>query len=728
MYAIACAVVSLSLPAVLPADPAMAHEGGCARAVIFTLPGVTWSQIDHFEPPELLALADAGATGSMSVRTNASRTTYASGFASLGAGARVDGGLASGGPADRLTPTPDDPFQPVRAAGLAEIRELLDAAGYTTVDPGAMAGAIDPNPVAAVGSSDAGIDPPVPEGRGNWAWLAAMDVDGLVDLASVNTDVADPAAPFGVRSDPDAMRGAIDLALEVPCMALIVDPGDLTRADEAADLRGDYSEEAQRAALAAADDLLGYVRTRLSPDDLLLAVAPTSPAWDEAVHFGVAIAAGPGFPAGSELESPSTRRAGMVTLPDIAPTVLHHLGVARPPSMLGRSMFARATSVEDRIAAAIRLDEESVFVDSVRTPLSSAFVIVQVLLYALVGLLLYRRERHQIRKPNLRVDGWLSLGALAIVAFPVCTYLAGFFDQRALGTWPFVALLLLLDAALVALTAMALREPFDRLLAMCAFTCLVLAVDLMTGANLQLNTVFSYSPLVAGRFAGIGNIAYSVLAGAVVITGTLIVHRTKGSDRGLAVVAVLFVFVVIIDGAPGFGSDVGGILALVPGLGATWLLLSEKRPNVRNVALLILAVLVATGIFLAVDLAQPESSQTHLARLFEDARARGGSVFVDVLQRKIQTNLRVFRSTIWTYLVPPALALIALLLLRPRNRWERVAERYPRLRAGLIGGLILAVIGFAVNDSGIVVPAMMLALLVPLALFMHLSLEEDPDP
>jgi hypothetical protein len=163
----------------------------------------------------------------------------------------------------------------------------------------------------------------------------------------------------------------------------------------------------------------------------------------------------------------------------------------------------------------------------------------------------------------------------------------------------------------------------------------------------------------------------------------------------------------------------------VPGLGATWLLLGEKRPNIKTVALLVVALLVALAIFLAVDLAQPEASQTHLARLFEDARARGSDVFVDVVQRKIQTNLRVFRSTIWTYLVPPALALIALLLLRPRNRWERVAERYPRLRAGLIGGLILAVLGFAVNDSGIVVPAMMLALLVPLALFMHLSLEED---
>ncbi|MEA2448045.1 MAG: hypothetical protein QOK47_1682 [Actinomycetota bacterium] len=706
------------------AGPAHAQED-CPRAVIFTLPGVTWEQVQRFKPPELLAIAADGAVGSMSVRTNSSRTTYASGFVSLGAGARVDGGHSSGGPADEGSISDRGPFAPVRAAGLSEIRRLLDEAGYTTVDPGALAAAVEPNPVAVIGNSDAGMEPPVPEGRSRWGWLTAMDVRGNVDLAAADTLVEDPSAPFGVRSDPGRMVHAIDRVLEIPCVTLVIDPGDLTRADEAADLRHAYSAPEQAVALAAADELLGHVRSELEGDDLLLVVSPTSPAWDDDVHFGVAVAYGRGFPAGSALESPSTRRLGMVTLPDVAPTVLHHLGRTRPPSMLGRAMFARAASETDLISAAISLDEEAVFVDAMRTPLSSVFVIVQVVLYALVAVLLARRERNKSRTPNLALDRWLSLGALAVMAFPVCTYLVGFFNQRALGTLLFVALLLAIDALVVTIIAVALRNPFDRLLAVAAFTCGVLVVDLMTGANLQLNTVFSYSPLVAGRFSGIGNIAYSVLAAAAVIAGTLIVHRGGGSGRSLGVAGALFLLVIVVDGAPGFGADVGGILALVPGLGATWLLLGEKRPNIKTVALLVVALLVALAIFLAVDLAQPEASQTHLARLFEDARARGSDVFVDVVQRKIQTNLRVFRSTIWTYLVPPALALIALLLLRPRNRWERVAERYPRLRAGLIGGLILAVLGFAVNDSGIVVPAMMLALLVPLALFMHLSLEED---
>ena len=44
-----------------------------------------------------------------------------------------------------------------------------------------------------------------------------------------------------------------------------------------------------------------------------------------------------------------------------------------------------------------------------------------------------------------------------------------------------------------------------------------------------------------------------------------------------------------------------------------------------------------------------------------------------------------------------------------------------RDRRGLIGGLIVAVLGFAVNDSGIVVPAMMFSYLVPVALLADLA-------
>jgi hypothetical protein len=100
-------------------------------------------------------------------------------------------------------------------------------------------------------------------------------------------------------------------------------------------------------------------------------------------------------------------------------------------------------------------------------------------------------------------------------------------------------------------------------------------------------------------------------------------------------------------------------------------------------------------------------------------------VFLDTIGRKIETNVRVFTGTIWTYLVPPALGLIAWLLWRPKRRWERLATEYPTLRAGLVGGLILSLLGFAVNDSGIVVPAVMLSYLVPVAFLAHLLLERE---
>jgi hypothetical protein len=185
----------------------------------------------------------------------------------------------------------------------------------------------------------------------------------------------------------------------------------------------------------------------------------------------------------------------------------------------------------------------------------------------------------------------------------------------------------------------------------------------------------------------------------------------------------LFVVTVIADGAPQLGSDVGGVIALVPALVVTFMLLAGKRPSWRIVAISVVGALVVLGIFLAVDLSRPPEAQTHLGRFFNDIRTRGGGVFLDTIERKARTNLRIFGSTIWTYLVPPALALIAYLLLRPRGRWHTLAVAYPRLRAGLIGGLLLAVLGFAVNDSGIVVPAMVLSFLVPMALLIHLSID-----
>lgn len=716
------------------AQPAKAQTDGCARAVIVTLPAVTWELVSAVQPPNILALTEESAIGSMAVRTNASRTSYASGFTTIGAGTRADGGEVAGSSTAPTTALEGDSslVPGVMAGGVDEIIEVAEDADYHAV-PGALAEALGDDPLIAIGNADPGIDPPPVMGLGRWVLLAAMDPSGVVDQAAVGTEllVPDPNAPFGARTDPASMARVIDEALAVTCASIVIDQGDLIRADKQGLTLGEASPAAMEAALLATDQLVGQVSEALDPKrDLLLVVSPTSPAWDPAVHLGVAIARGGTFGADEALVSASTRRGGIVTLPDIAPTILDHLNIDRPDTMIGRPFTSDAAS-GDLVAAAVELDQESVFTHGIQAGIATGFVVLQIAIYVIALLILRRRMKSGERAHDGSIVRALEYGALAVVAFPLASYLVSPIPAHEIGVPLFVAVLFGVDAALVLLARAVTKTSLQQLLIISAATVLVMIVDLAIGAPLQLNAIFGNSPIIAGRFAGLGNLAFSVLGAASLMTGALMVHTWPERRSVLPLVALLFTVTVVADGAPSLGSDVGGVIALVPAFGITWLLLAGKKPSFRIFLLAFVAGIVALGAFLLLDLSRPPDARTHLGRLFEDVSARGGDVLVDTIGRKIRTNLRVFRSTIWTYLVPPALAVIAGLLLRPRGRWRAVAAAFPRLRAGLIGGLLLAVLGFSVNDSGIVVPAMVLSFLVPMSLLLHLALErqgltEDP--
>lgn len=723
-----CVVAAVSA---LAAQPARAQAQGCKRALVVTLPGVTWADVSRVGPPHLLAAARAGSVGSVSVRTIATRTTYASGYATIGAGARMEGGGTTGGMVgDEDALRAPGPIEGVVASGVEELRRLADEAGYGA-RPGALGSAIGDGVLAAVGNADTGKPPPTPAGFERWALLAAMDEGGVVDLAATGTGLLqrDPRAPFGVRTDPRSARSALRDVLADPCASAVVDPGDLTRADMASVAAPGRWKDARARSLLAADSLLGFLRAELDPArDLLLVVSPTAPAWAGEAHLGVALAVGEDWPRGSVLQSASTRRAGVVTLPDVAPTLLAHLGRARPSGMTGGPWFAVEASADDPVAAAVDLDEEATFVDRLKPKVSVVFIGAQVIVYAVALVTLARGGggwvgRDRTRRPARRLEAVLELAALAVVAFPASTYLAGVLEGHELGTVAFIGALVSTDAALVALAWVIAREPLTRLLALTAGTALLLIADLATGEHLQLNTVFGYSPIVAGRFAGIGNIAFAVLGGAGVVAGTLMVHVAPHRRAALAGTAALFAAVVVADGAPQLGSDVGGVLALVPSLGITLFLLLGRKPSARVVVVAAAATAIVLAAFLAVDLARPPQQRTHLARLWTDVGDRGAGVLVETVRRKAEANLRVFLSTAYTLFVPPAVGVMAWLLVRPRGRWERLAADFPRARAGLVGGLVLSVLGFAVNDSGIVIPAVVLSYLVPFALLVHLSLD-----
>lgn len=341
----AMAGVVLVLTALLAGSGPAAAQG-CRRAVIFTTPGVTWAQVRLHRPVNLLELTERGAVGSVAVRTNSSRTTYASGFATIGAGTRIDVPIGGAQPV-----VSEEGRRAVVVAGIETIDELAAQQGYSVARAGAFGDAVSdaprhPNGVAAVGNADFHPAPSVPLGLQRYPLLAAMDTSGEVEVAATGTDLLeiDDDAPFGIKTDPEAIADVVGDVLQDPCAVAVIDHGDLLRADRASAAAIDPGDlaEARGDALEASDQLLGRIAALLDlDDDLLLVVSPTSPQWEDSVHFGIAVAAGPGFEEGHMLSSPSTRRPGIVTLPDVAPTVLDHLGIARPSSMLGRSWFSQ---------------------------------------------------------------------------------------------------------------------------------------------------------------------------------------------------------------------------------------------------------------------------------------------------------------------------------------------------------------------------------------------------
>jgi hypothetical protein len=171
---------------------------------------------------------------------------------------------------------------------------------------------------------------------------------------------------------------------------------------------------------------------------------------------------------------------------------------------------------------------------------------------------------------------------------------------------------------------------------------------------------------------------------------------------------------MVADGHPALGSDVGGVLALVPAYAVVLLLLAGVRIRLRTLLAIAVVTLAALAVFAAVDLARPEESRTHLGRLVARLGGDDGSGgFATVLQRKAQTNFSILVSSVWTLIIPVAIAFLAFLTWRQPRLLRQLQETVPGLRAALVGGLVAGLLGFALNDSGVAVPAMMLAVVLP---------------
>ncbi|HUF83984.1 MAG TPA: hypothetical protein VMQ81_05255 [Acidimicrobiia bacterium] len=694
--------------------------------LVISVPGLTWEDVNRNEVPNLVRLFDRSAVGDLATRTVSRHATLADGYVTLGAGTRaigagdaVDGeGFAvdeavgddiAGQIFERRTGT--DPARGLVHLGFpaiveANAGELYDAEVGALGDALAGAGFSRAVIANADGQDTAGGDRDTRGYYRRTAVAALMGSGGRVPGGSVGSEllVDDVAAPFGLRYDDGAVLEAFRAVWE-PRSVVLVEASDLVRQDF---YRG-FATAPERArlfrqSLQATDELVGALLEEVDLSrDIVLVVGSSHPR--AAPRLTVVALHEPGEEPGL-LHSGATKRAGFVQLVDIAPTILDRLDIDEPGSMEGGPVGVDhgGGSGLDRREFLADADEAARFRDDHVGPVTTLFVVLEIALG--VGVIVSTLVPSWRWLPRVLVAG--ALGVLGLVPAVLLARLVAFHD---LGTGPYFAFLVVVAAALSFLyQGVGRRHPAGAVMAGLGVIILVLVVDVLLGAPLQFNSPLGYSPKVAGRFGGFGNLGYAALASATVLLAGLLAHRISGR-RGAWVAIGLLAGVFLVDATPRWGSDVGGILSMLPAFTITAVLLLGLRVRVRTFVASAGAAVAALLLFGLLDLALP-ANPTHLGRLLERIGDEGWSSLATVLLRKADQNLSVLFSSVWLFTVPIVVGIVGWLLWQAPERLRALSERFPEGRPALVGFAVVAVLGFALNDSGIATPGVMLAVLV----------------
>ncbi|MGH3453946.1 MAG: hypothetical protein ACRDP2_05985 [Nocardioidaceae bacterium] len=632
--------------------------GEYSRVVVVGVPGLDWRDVTSTGTPRLYELAEVSDLGLLAARGASSFACPKDGWVTLGAGNRAIYRATDDCPAQYEPPPSTD----------AEVVAANDAEDFGT-DPGLLGRQVQ---CVRTYGSDA-------------------------ELAALGADDVRPTQFGGLRGPAQLRASWADCPL-----ALVAGPSLLGGAREAT--------------LKRVDSMVGTVARAAAQDDdtLLLVVGIADLKARPTMHVAMASrgsdSGGLQAEHGGVLLSASTGRTPYVQLIDVAPTALAALGIDAPSAMAGRAMESSPTDDDSQEVIDRLVDDAGAA--SVRYSAAVWLVWVWVVLtalYLLVGAGLVASSRWR------RWQRPLTMAGVGVASIPAATGLANLVpwweaDLHRLA-WG-----LALAGSVIVLSAVALagpwrRHPFGPAVVVAAAGFGVFALDVVTGSHLQLNGLLGYTPIVASRFTGFGNMPFAVYAaGGLVCLAAAMHGQDIRNARWLAVVGGGTL--VLLDGTPGLGSDFGGVLALVPAIVILTLVATGARVSVPRVIASLAAGLAVVTALAVVDYQRSAGDQTHLGRFV--GQVLDGTAW-DVVMRKASANLHVLLHSPVAVLTVALLVALVWLFHGSDSAGRQLLSRSGRsLKAAMAGVGVMAVVGSLLNDSGIAVLAAAGASTVPL--------------
>lgn len=518
--------------------------------------------------------------------------------------------------------------------------------------------------------------------------LIPMDSKGMIDYGNIdNITIQEENYPFGIKTDYEKILIEI---IKSPADFIVADTGDLERIFRYGDNLSDKDfAHIRNRILLDIDKFIGNLTKSLNHDNSLLII--TSPNSGEPKvndnKLAPIILWGNGVTKGT-LSSSTTNKENIVTNLDIGPTILKFLG-GPLDNMSGSPIVTteKNISLDDITIQSKQINTTS----KVRYYSLYNYGIISIIILSLPIIL-----RIFNIKINEKIKIIIKKLLTILLIIPSIFLIVSIFKPKEVYTY----LLMLLVLGLTTINLVwKIKNINNILLPLSAFSVFIILLDLVMKESISRYSVLSHDPIIGARYYGIGNEMVGLLLGSVTVLAIKILEKNNKSLLPL----LLFIISVVFIAHPNYGANVGGTMAFIIAIISYILELLNKEFTINRVLIILVSIIALISIMGYIDI-KLNKNTTHLGSTILLIKNDGLSYLNKTVIRKILMNIKLVGKSFWTYILLFLMAFNVLII-------DLFIEKDNKALMASIVGITGAMVGFLVNDSGIILAAIAMNLI-----------------
>lgn len=698
---------------------AISNNNENKKAIIFILDQISLEELENSNTPNIDNLIDSGSIGFMNSRDKSSPSNKASRYLSLNMGVRTLGstkgrlgfdkdetktlvdykmGEENTKPSDLYKQYigKEAPEGEIINLGLADVyRQTFKATPNNSVGLFGKKAREENLTIGLVGNSDNNT-------ISREATMLAMDEYGSIPLGSVDSDllVYDESILGNKRIDQDKMLEEINRIIEDTDI-LFIDYGDTVRQEKNNSLALDHINEEQKIkAIERGDSFIGRLIDEIDMENTLFMLISPNPSSQMVRdgNFGLTpILMSEKNINGGLLTSGTTRREGLVTNFDFAPTIFNYFGIDDYEGYIGEPISAITKDASEDIIS--KNYSDYLYLRTYRKVFHWAYIIL-VLLILIIGYLPKFTKWKGLPKNILK---YLSITAFSI---PLTMMTVSIFGYKNI----------ILDLIYVFLGGFLIgfilnkifKTTIKTIMSLNILTSLLLLADTFIIKNLMIISPLGSDAIAGGRFYGIGNDYMGILLGAMVLGLFILYDRYKISKNTILFISLVSILVSIIGLSPWVGANMGGTLSAMVVLLLTLMMVLDKKISFKKIFIILCIVVIGILLVATLDsLFNP--NPTHAGKAMEALLTGGGfGKLFEIISTKLRQVFWNLAYASWNIVLYLQIILFVLLYKFKKEDLLRIKYQNKNIFKGFNIILLTSIAIFLFNDTGTIAAALIL--------------------